>query len=274
MKGALAAVLLLLLPHFSPVATAEEPSSELQIVTKVRLGAERIEYIGLITPEANAGAFELYKIAQPKPKSLLIESEGGSADAGMQLGAWLVENGLDVAIDTFCFSSCANYVFPAGRNKVLAPRALLLWHGGVTQPINREELEQVLDYSLEDMTAVERKTLLERYSRDELMRQLDESRIRLVERETRFFRAIGVDQRITTLGHLFENELLKDESGYYMGWDYSLADLQRLGVRGVRVRDDEPWDPPFSWKGQPVFRIRLDALPGFQPLVELPRGSP
>jgi hypothetical protein len=267
MKRALMIASLLSLSMPAGSVADDEPLNEQQIVTRVRLSAERIEYVGLMTPEANAGAFALYDIAQPKPKALLIESEGGSADAGMQLGSWLLDKGLDVEIDTFCFSSCANYVFPAGRNKLLAPRALLIWHGGVTQPISREELEQVLDFSLQSMTAEERATLLARHSRDELVRQLDQSRLELIAKETRFFAAIGVDQRITTLGHLYQAQLLKDEDCYYPGWDYSLADLARLGIRGVRIRGDDRWDPPFSWKGQPVFRIRLDALPDFQPRI-------
>ena len=116
-------------------AQSAAPPSDVELVTKVRLTADRIEYSGIITAEANAGVFELYESAQPKPTALWIESQGGSAGAGMQLGSWVFDNGLDVEVDTYCFSSCANYVFPAGRTKVLASRASLMWHGGVTQPI-------------------------------------------------------------------------------------------------------------------------------------------
>jgi len=266
MKAVLPTVLLLCLPGLAaPTAEHDAPSS-IEIVTKVRLTADRIEYSGLITAEANAGVFELYETAQPKPKALRIESQGGSAGAGMQLGSWLFDNGLDVEVDTYCFSSCANYVFPAGRIKVLAPRASLMWHGGVTQPITPEQLEAVLDDTLDHMDETEKNALLERHSRGELLQQLNFSRVDLVARETRFFQMIGIDQRITTLGHLYERELLQGE-GDYMGWDFSLEDLAKLGVRQIRVRDGGQWDPVFPIRERRIYRIRLDSLRRFDPHV-------
>jgi hypothetical protein len=187
----------------------------------------------------------------------------------MQLGSWVFDNGLDVEVDTYCFSSCANYVFPAGRTKVLASRASLMWHGGVTQPITRTELEAVLGDTLDHMDELEEHALLEQRSREELLQQLDHSRVDLVARETRFFQKIGVDQRITMLGHLYERELLQGE-GNYTGWDYSLEDLARLGVRQIRVRDGGQWVPVFPLRGGKIFRIRLDSLSEFVPHIPLP----
>jgi len=269
-KPDLAAVLLLCLGALgASAAQSDAPPTDAEIITKGRLTADRIEYSGIITTEANAGVFELYESAQPKPTALWIESQGGSAGAGMQLGSWVFDNGLDVEIDTYCFSSCANYVFPAGRTKVLASRASLMWHGGVTQPITLEELEAVLGDTLDHMDEFEEHALLEERSRQELLQQLDQSRAALVARETRFFQKIGVDQRITMLGHLYERELLQGE-GNYTGWDYSLEDLARLGVRQIRVRDGGQWAPVFPLRGGKIYRIRLDSLSDFVPHIPLP----
>ena len=265
--SALSVVFLALAGAVSAHPAVETPALALDvtnIVTQVRLTAERIEYSGVITHEANAGVFELYQSADPKPQALLIESQGGSADAGMELGTWLFENGLQVQIDTYCFSSCANYVFPSGRTRLLAPHASLMWHGGVTQPITPEELAQVLDETLAGFPEEERRRLLEEHSRDELVQQLQQSLIAIVARETYFFRRLGVDQRITTLGHLYERELLKGE-GYYLGWDFSLDDMARLGIRDIAVKGGETWQPVFPVRGRKIYRIHLDELPDFQP---------
>jgi len=243
------------------------------IVTRVRLTADRIEYRGLITHEANLGVFDLYRSAEPKPQTLLIESQGGSADAGMELGTWLFENGLQVQIDTYCFSSCANYVFPSGRTRLLAPHASLMWHGGVTQPITPQELAQVLAEVLDGLPEDERRKLLAEHSSDELIQQLQRSRLAIVARETAFFRRLGVDQRITTLGHLYERELLQGQ-GYYMGWDFSLDDLRRLGVGDISIEGGTTWEPVFPVTGQQIYRIHLDALPDFQPQAGAPPGFP
>lgn len=263
--SALSVVLLALAGAASAHPVAETPALDVtNIVTKVRLTAERIEYSGLITHEANAGVFELYQSADPKPQALLIESQGGSADAGMELGTWLFENALQVQIDTYCFSSCANYVFPSGRTRLLAPHASLMWHGGVTQPITPEELAQVLDATLAGFPEEERRRLLEEHSHDELLQQLQQSLIAIVARETYFFRRLSVDQRVTTLGHLHERELLKGE-GYYMGWDFSLDDMARLGIRDISIKDGEAWEPVFPVPGRRIYRIHLAELPDFQP---------
>jgi hypothetical protein len=244
---------------------AEAPALDVtNVITKVRLTAERIEYSGIITHEANAGVFELYESADPRPQALLIESQGGSADAGMQLGRWLHEHDLQVQIDTYCFSSCANYVFPSGSSRLLAPHASLMWHGGVTQPITPQELAGVLDETLAGLSREERQQLLREHPRKELMQQLRQSLIELVASETRFFREIGVDQRITTLGHRYERELLAGQ-GRYMGWDFSIEDLQRLGIRAIEVKDGAAWEPVFPVRGQQIYRIRLDRLPDFHP---------
>jgi hypothetical protein len=277
MKASLAvvaqAVLLALAGAASAQPVAQAPALDVaNIVTKVRLTAERIEYSGLITHEANAGVFELYQSADPKPDTLLMESQGGSADAGMELGAWLFENRLQVQIDTYCFSSCANYVFPAGRARVLAPHASLMWHGGVTQPITPAELADVLDETLAGLSEEERRQLLHERSRDELMQQLQQSLTAIVARETHFFRRLGIDQRITTLGHLYERELLKGE-GYYMGWDFSIEDMARLGIRQIEVKGGEAWAPVFPVPGRTIYRIHLDELPDFQPRFA-PTGWP
>jgi hypothetical protein len=246
----------------------ELPALEVKnIVTRVRLTAERIEYRGLITHEANQGVFDLYRSAEPKPLALLIESQGGSADAGMELGTWLFENGLQVEIDTYCFSSCANYVFPAGRTRVLAPHASLMWHGGVMQPITPDELAGVLDETLNGLSEEERRKLLEAHARDELLQQLQQSLTALRARESAFFRRLGVDQRITTLGHLYQRELLQGQ-GYYMGWDFSLEDMARLGIHDTSVAGNAAWEPVFPVTGQQIYRIQLDALPDFQPSAD------
>lgn len=243
---------------------AHGESTEMRIVTKLRLTECCIEYQGLITSEANENVFELYEEASPKPTTLLIESYGGAAGAAMRLGLWMLDHGLDVRVDTYCYSSCANYVFLAGRNKLLASHASLMWHGGTTQPIDRAQLEHLLDDMLNTLDPEAREAILAERPRERLLELLEMSRLELMARETKFFERIGVDQRITVLGHLFERELLAEDHDY-AGWDLSLSDLEKLGVRGIRVVGDSAWRPLPARDNLFVYRIRLDRLPDFAP---------
>jgi hypothetical protein len=253
--------LMLLLISAQP---ARAESTDVRIVTKIRLTDCCIEYQGLITSEANESVFDLYQEASPKPTTLLIESYGGGAGAAMRLGRWMLDNEIDVQVDTYCYSSCANYVFLAGRNKLLGTHASLMWHGGTTQPIKRADLEHLLDDMLSSLEPEARDAILAERTRERLLEMLEMSRLELVSRETEFFERIGVDQRITVLGHLFERELLANEHDY-TGWDLSLPDLEKLGVHGVKVIGDAPWQPSPARDKLLIYRIQLDRLPGFSP---------
>jgi hypothetical protein len=169
-------------------------------------------------------------------------------------------------VDTFCYSSCANYVFLAGRNKSLASHASLMWHGGTTQSIERPELEHLLDDMLSSLDVEARDAILAERPREQLLKLMEISRLELISRETQFFERIGVDQRITVLGKLFERELLANDRDY-AGWDLSLADLEELGVHGIKVIGDEAWQPRPARDDLLIYRIQLDRLPGFSPRV-------
>ena len=235
-------------------------SAPLAQATEVWLSGDRILYRGLITEEANDVAARLLASRVPAPTVLLIESNGGNARAGIELGLWVFRQRLDVEVQTFCFSSCANYVFTAGARKRLWQHASLLWHGGPSQPLTVAAQEQLLDATLQALGLDARERLLAQRSPAELLEELQCSLRELVELETRFFTTIDVDQRITTLGQLHE-----PDGGPYQGWDYSLQDLGVLGVRAIELDASGVWQPDLPIAGARIFRLDLSALPDFTP---------
>jgi hypothetical protein len=48
---------------------------------------------------------------------------------GRRIGQWVHDMGLVVEVDKVCFSSCANYIFPAGRGRVIRADSFVGWHG-------------------------------------------------------------------------------------------------------------------------------------------------
>ncbi|HGE8268061.1 TPA: hypothetical protein ACGD2I_002570 [Aeromonas hydrophila] len=50
----------------------------------------------------------------------------------MDFGEWVFNKKLDVQVDGYCLSSCANYVFPAANNKLLGRHAIIGYHGGAS----------------------------------------------------------------------------------------------------------------------------------------------
>lgn len=226
-------VVILLAVIISACASAPRGSSE----TRVELDdAGRIVYAGSITDAANARAMGIYARAEVKPTTFVISSPGGSIKAGLDLGEWILDNGLAVEVDHLCASSCANYVFVAGREKRLQRHSVLLWHGSAWQ----RSFDRFADPSHPD------------YSRD-----LAEWR----EREVAFFDRIGVDNLITVHGQLIRLPLTAYLRALIrrplQGYDYDLEDMRRMGVTGIVLVDGE-WDwRRYSTLSVPVRRVSL-----------------
>ena len=99
---------------------------------EVRILGNTLFYDGEITADKNRLLFDLNK--DKIATSLEIDSVGGDVIAGIELGNWIVVHELDIKVGAICASSCANYVFPAGKNKILQENSVLLWHGSSYQP--------------------------------------------------------------------------------------------------------------------------------------------
>ena len=97
----------------------------------VRVEGSSIIYIGFTN---TAGYDKLVRLAeQGNISELAITSPGGTVFWGIKIGEIVYENGWDVHVRGLCFSSCANYVFPAGRNKVIEDGGIVGWHGSARQ---------------------------------------------------------------------------------------------------------------------------------------------
>ncbi|KAA9130301.1 hypothetical protein F3N42_13260 [Marinihelvus fidelis] len=209
---------------------------------RVWFDGEWIVYEGPLSEEANGEALALFD--QHPGAGLRIISGGGPITAGMDLGQWILVRGLTVYVDQYCYSSCANYIFPAGRQRRLAPGAELGWHGGTLQwdsaeamceSFKPEEGADSADY-------------------DDCVTRANGER----EREVRFFELAGVEQRITILG-------FADGAGYPSrktdtAWTYSLDDMARLGMTDIQVDGNGTWEPVDPPGRVTMCRMSLDNM--------------
>jgi len=65
-------------------------------------------------------------------QKLLIRSGGGDAKIAAKMASKVFSLAIDVEVNQYCFSACANYIFVAGANKVVPSGAILGFHGGIT----------------------------------------------------------------------------------------------------------------------------------------------
>ena len=134
----------------------------------VRRDGETIFFTGRID-SASARQF-LRLVDDPAVHRLVIRSPGGFAAPALDIGEAVHAHGLDVDVDRYCLSSCANYVFPAGRQKRVSGPAAVGWHGSMAHVLYRQAHGE--EHWSEDVFAQARE---------------------LAAREAAFFRSIGVD---------------------------------------------------------------------------------
>lgn len=216
--------------------------------TQVFIDNGELNYVGSLTAEANQRAFALFSKAQPRPAILSIRSKGGVTGAGIELGRWVHAQGLTVKVMEYCFSSCANYVFPAAPRKVVSNFAVIGYHGGLSSMSFQLDGEQ--EAMLKTLPAEQREAL-----RAKLEQAVRKAAAPQAAEEARYFALIGVQQRITTLGQSPAHAQAETEQS--VGWTYSIADFGKLGVRDIRVVNP-PWKPAFVNSDKTVITIGVD----------------
>lgn len=158
---------------------------------------------------ASAAAF-LALVLEPGLRRVVITSGGGLVGAALGMAEAIHERGLDVEVPQACLSSCANYVFPAGRAKHLGHPRAVGWHGNMAHVLH---LAQTGQASWGDAA-------------------MQEAR-QLAAREEAFFRRIGIDGFVCWFGKLAPH-------GIEAFYTVSPRDMARFGIGDVTVGPGTP----------------------------------
>lgn len=242
----------------------------------------QIRYVGKISFEGYEKLVQVYEEAEKKPTLLKITSRGGTGLAGILIGRFIQENGLNIYVSGHCISSCANYIFPAGEWKILSDDALVIYHGGLAQKnlINKmlashqaiEKGDTFIDenrYKEAFLSpASEReKTLVEYYFPDngacikppgdyeaivESARKCFDFKQNI---EKEFFEMLGVDPQLPYYGQ--EGNYVTTYQSYdYIGFYYDLASLEKMGVSDIALVAGE-WEVSNNSNFENVYKVSL-----------------
>lgn len=236
----------LLAAVFMPHAT--RAAAEKGDATQVYLSNGELHYVGKLSKVANAKLFALYERRKNKPTTLSINSSGGDTDLGMALGTWVHQNKLDVKVLEGCYSSCANYVFTAARNKIVSNFAVIAYHGGLSS-----RTFNLSDATIANLAAAQKDG--QKVTRENAMEIFLKRIAPRVEQEAKYFEAIGVQQRITTLGQ--EEKYMEAAPKGAMGWYYDIEDFAKLGVSNITVINP-PWQPKMLATDKVVYKITVE----------------
>lgn len=148
-------------------------------------------------------------VGSQKVRTLRISSPGGEVGGAIDTALWVYRNGIDVVVDGGCFSSCANYVFPAGREKHIVDGGLVGWHGTIEHRVYMQAQGIAIsdDPKVVDMFE------------------------KLAVKEREFYEELGLNGFISWFGKLPPYET----KGIYF---LSKEDMEYFGLTGLHVRDD------------------------------------
>jgi len=240
----------------------------------------QIRYSGKINFEGYEKLVKVYEEAKTKPTKLNITSSGGDGLAGILIGRFVKEKELDVQVSRHCGSSCANYVFPAGKQKSLHHDALVIYHGGMSQEnllskmlashqsdkvgntyqdynkskeaslISKSELKTNLKHKYFPDKGACKKPIGDTEAIVESARWCLQSR-QNIERE--FFALLKVNPKLPYYGQ--EGSYKATYQAYkHIGFYYDLESLKKMGLSDVEVIGGT-WKPSENRKFENVYKV-------------------
>lgn len=211
-------VVLAVSPACTSVNTSQEHPSAVSLIN-----THTVQFRGGTSDEHATQLEALLEQQAPAIDTLIINSGGGDAVAGLRIGRLVHQHQLKVVVDKVCASSCANYVVTASPDVTVRSGAILGWHGGASQSLyqtirdNTSWLIRIYMF----FAGIDRQALQSAY----MCRWLDE--------EVAFFNAIGVKQAVTVLGLMPGYS----EQRHAELFTYDADTLARLGLN---IHFDEP----------------------------------
>jgi hypothetical protein len=224
----------------------------------------RLTITGEITPERFVEAREHLEGAATARKTVFISSGGGNGYAALAIGILMRKHNWDVEVVDLCVSSCAIFIFPAGKKKYLNDNAILAFHGGPYQenmlefarkfdqevavngePVNelimgQDGKEGTIRYTPNTSPSAAEQELKKFLSIADVATRVE----RIVELRSgidRFYQELGINPLLPTYGQIGRYEPLY-KSYKYSGFIYRLDSLGRLGISNIELKNGE-WHP-------------------------------
>ncbi len=193
----------------------------------VRVQGDTLYYTGNFS-KASSAAFDaaVAGVRRGQLTRLVISSGGGDTVEGRHVGRWVRDMALVVEVDVICFSSCADYVFPAGRARVIRADAFVGWHGNERQ---FDVLAARTGVSVADQLAAVPPADIAPGPRAAFVQEALRSIAVTRKDEAEFYASLGLNDAFAVCA---VGDVLEKRPGYagQIGWGFSLADMARLGL--------------------------------------------
>ncbi len=219
----------------------------------VQVQGDTLYYTGNFST-ASSAAFDavVAGIARGQITRLVISSGGGDTVAGRHVGRWVSDMGLVVEVDVICFSSCADYIFPAGRARVIRADAFVGWHGNertfhVQAARDGKRLEDLLAQYVPKDASPEQRTAF--------FRDFAETTKVTLKDEADFYAKMGLNDAFAVCA---VGDILEKRPGYagQIGWGFPLADMAHLGLTNTVYLGDGAYEDSTRFR---KYLVRISA---------------
>ncbi|KAE9625327.1 hypothetical protein GL272_13990 [Aeromonas veronii] len=206
---------------------------------QVRVQGDTVYYTGNFSKVSSA-AFDaaVAGIARGQITRLVISSGGGDTVAGRHVGRWVRDMGLVVEVDVICFSSCADYIFPAGRARVIRTDAFVGWHGN-ERTFHVQAARKGISLAEQLAQYVPRDTSPEQ--RTAFFRDFEETTKVTMKEEADFYSQLGLNDVFAVCA---VGDVLEKRSGYsgQIGWGFTIPDMARFGMTNTVYLGDGAYE--------------------------------
>jgi hypothetical protein len=237
---------------------------------------DQITLSGRLEPEHFFQAKDCLMQSTAAKKTVVVTSmEGGNWETNLALGTLIHDYGWDVEVVDLCASSCAIFIFPAGKTKYLHPQSLLLFHGGPHQANVKEQVAAISQalagnggppvdehperHNKEGRISYDPERAEGRRKVREFLGIQDpptdaEMFARLTEVSDRFYEHLGVNLLLPHYGQIGRYEP-QYKAYTHGGFTYRLESLRRLGVTNIEVKGGGEWQPERNPEYSAVYEV-------------------
>ena len=245
-----------------PPGSTSTPTPDPQLESEAIITVEDDTVIidGYIEPNAYSRFRTAIRGIKDEITTLKITSdEFGFVESATLIGLWVHDNDIDVIVEKACFHVCANYIFTAGKNKIIEDGALVGWYGS---PQSEEYEARALGLSIEEAIRrrVDRGELTidapgAEQGSDELIQELSGLIRSEIKQERRFLETTGIKEDALIYG--FTSVDYQDgglPAYFFDGWTFSIEDMAALGIENVTYNGEGTYpDRQEAWIE--IFRV-------------------
>lgn len=150
-------------------------------------------------------------------KTLFISSQGGDMESALDISDLILSNEIDVNIQDYCLSACANYILPAAHRATIGKDSILGWHGSL-------QARQI--------------RINGNFTNSHEFAQKNSSFARLQARESAFYKKVNVSEKLPICGL---DQIDEKSNPNILVYYYKSNDLKSFGLRNIYFEDEAAW---------------------------------